>query len=94
MRWFENLFSFSSIFSLLSQYQFCLAGVGLGTAYALHSKGKGVAGLLPMVVGGAVGSLSDLVYGYTVACVPQRDRYHGINNNSTPSEKESLNSKS
>jgi len=29
----------------------------------------------PMVVGGVAGSAADLVYGYTVACLPERERY-------------------
>ena len=28
-----------------------------------------------MVVGGVAGSAADVVYGYTVACLPERERY-------------------
>ena len=50
---------------LLSQYAGAYAGVGGGTAYTLMKRQKT---LVYMVVGGAVGSLADLTYGYTVAC--------------------------
>ena len=29
-----------------------------------------------MVFGGIAGSAADLVYGYTVSCIPERERYH------------------
>lgn len=61
--------------SLLSQYQFCAAGVGLGTAYAIKTNKKGAQGMLGPIIGGAVGSVADLVYGYTVACVTEREKY-------------------
>ena len=55
--------------SLLSQYRFTAAGVGLGTAYALrYKKGFG-----PMVVAGAAGTTADLLYGYLVECAQFRD---------------------
>eukprot|EP00934_Nitzschia_sp_Nitz4_P003876 Nitzschia sp. Nitz4//scaffold155_size52807//9535//9901//NITZ4_006792-RA/size52807-augustus-gene-0.46-mRNA-1//1//CDS//3329537357//3866//frame0 len=54
---------------LLSQYRFCAAGVGLGTAYALRFK-KGV---MPMIAAGAVGTSVDMVYGYLVECAQFRD---------------------
>jgi hypothetical protein len=73
--------------SLLSQYQFCVAGVGLGTAYAV--KRKGTQGMLGFVAGGALGSIGDLIYGYNVACVAERDRYFGktSNENLSPTTK-------
>ena len=53
-----------------------MAGVGLGTAYAVQTKGTKGYGLLPMVAGGIAGSVADLVYGYTVSCISERERYH------------------
>lgn len=55
--------------SLLSQYRFCTAGIGLGTAYALRYK-KGV---IPMLAAGAIGTSADMVYGYLVECAAFRD---------------------
>jgi hypothetical protein len=54
--------------SLLSQYRFCAAGIGLGTAYALRYK----KGLLPMAVAGAMGTSVDMIYGYLVECAEFR----------------------
>lgn len=59
---------------LLDQYRFCASGAGLGVAYSLSRTPKG--GLVPLVVGGALGTVADLVYGYTIACVAEADRYH------------------
>jgi hypothetical protein len=56
--------------SLLSQYRFCAAGVGLGTAYGLKYK-KGV---IPMIAAGAIGTSADMVYGYLVACAEFRGK--------------------
>ena len=56
---------------LLSQYTFCVAGLGLGVAHALKHK----KGMMPMVVGGVLGSLSDLTYGLLVGCKEQVNRY-------------------
>lgn len=55
--------------SLLSQYIYTAAGVGLGTAYALRYK----KGFVPMVAAGAVGTSADLAYGYFVACAKFRE---------------------
>eukprot|EP00537_Pseudo-nitzschia_pungens_P012401 CAMPEP_0172395616 /NCGR_PEP_ID=MMETSP1061-20121228/20635_1 /TAXON_ID=37318 /ORGANISM="Pseudo-nitzschia pungens, Strain cf. pungens" /LENGTH=118 /DNA_ID=CAMNT_0013127257 /DNA_START=116 /DNA_END=472 /DNA_ORIENTATION=+ len=49
---------------LLSQYRFCAAGIGLGTAYSLKLK----KGLVPMIAAGALGTTADMVYGYLVEC--------------------------
>jgi hypothetical protein len=54
--------------SLLSQFPFFLGGAALGTAHAVRSKTKNY---VPLFVGGMVGSVADLVYGYTVKCVTQ-----------------------
>eukprot|EP00980_Cylindrotheca_fusiformis_P029937 scaffold24063_cov157-Cylindrotheca_fusiformis.AAC.2 len=56
--------------SLLEQYRFCAAGVGLGTAYALRYK-KGV---VPMLAAGAIGTSADMMYGYLVACAKFREQ--------------------
>jgi hypothetical protein len=67
-----SLYSIPSLLhSLLSQYRFCAGGVGLGAAYAIRMK----KGAMPMVVAGAVGSVADLVYGYSVACFQQVQDY-------------------
>jgi len=63
-----------SLSSLLSQYRFCTAGVGLGAAYGIRSK----TGIMPMVAGGVAGTLADLVYGYTVACVDEVEQYRKL----------------
>lgn len=57
---------------LFSQYRFFVAGIGLGTAYHLHSK----AGPAPMIVAGLGGSLADLIYGYTVECQKEVEAYN------------------
>mmetsp|Transcript_8917 Transcript_8917/g.16230 ORF Transcript_8917/g.16230 Transcript_8917/m.16230 type:complete len:80 (+) Transcript_8917:195-434(+) len=49
---------------LLSQYRLCAAGLGLGAAYTIKYK----KGALPFVVGGVIGSASDLVYGLLKEC--------------------------
>ena len=49
-----------------------MAGVGLGAAYGIRGK-KGVA---PMVVSGVVGSVADLIYGYTIACKAEVEAYN------------------
>lgn len=54
--------------SLLDQFPFFVGGAGLGTAYALYGKRGNI---MPLLVGGMVGSVADLVYGYTVKCVTQ-----------------------
>mmetsp|Transcript_34380 Transcript_34380/g.79361 ORF Transcript_34380/g.79361 Transcript_34380/m.79361 type:complete len:87 (+) Transcript_34380:127-387(+) len=56
---------------LLSQYRFCMAGVGIGVAHGIRSK----KGAMPMVVGGLLGSVADLFYGYSVACKNQVEDY-------------------
>lgn len=56
---------------LLSQYTFCVAGIGLGVARALKYK----KGMMPMVIGGVLGSLSDLTYGLSIGCIAQVKRY-------------------
>uniref|UniRef100_A0A7S1BAK2 Uncharacterized protein n=1 Tax=Corethron hystrix TaxID=216773 RepID=A0A7S1BAK2_9STRA len=33
----------------------------------------------PLVMGGISGSVMDIIYGYNVACVKERDRYHAEN---------------
>ena len=58
--------------SLLSQYQFCVGGVGLGAAYAIK-KSKGP---MPMMMAGVAGTFADLVYGYVVACSKQVETYN------------------
>jgi len=63
-------FSLESFLSLLSQYRFCAAGIGLGTAYSLRFK-KG--SVIPMVAAGAMGTTADMVYGYLVECAHFRD---------------------
>ena len=67
---------------MLSQFRFCAAGVGLGTAYTLQRKHVGATkgtSFLPMVAGGALGSLADLYYGYTVACIEEKERFQRYN---------------
>eukprot|EP00547_Thalassionema_nitzschioides_P006442 CAMPEP_0194203140 /NCGR_PEP_ID=MMETSP0156-20130528/3002_1 /TAXON_ID=33649 /ORGANISM="Thalassionema nitzschioides, Strain L26-B" /LENGTH=72 /DNA_ID=CAMNT_0038928831 /DNA_START=69 /DNA_END=287 /DNA_ORIENTATION=+ len=49
---------------LLSQYKFFVGGIGVGAMSGIHLK-KGIA---PMIVGGVAGSMTDLMYGYMVAC--------------------------
>ncbi len=66
--------------SLLSQYRFCAAGVGLGTAYALRYK----KGIIPMVAAGAIGTSVDMVYGLFVECAQYRQT-----SNETASQSES-----
>mmetsp|Transcript_28645 Transcript_28645/g.41813 ORF Transcript_28645/g.41813 Transcript_28645/m.41813 type:complete len:114 (-) Transcript_28645:603-944(-) len=56
---------------LLSQYQFCAGGVGLGAAYGI----KYAKGPIPMVIGGITGTVGDLIYGSMVACATQVDTY-------------------
>eukprot|EP00429_Kryptoperidinium_foliaceum_P005585 CAMPEP_0176020756 /NCGR_PEP_ID=MMETSP0120_2-20121206/10063_1 /TAXON_ID=160619 /ORGANISM="Kryptoperidinium foliaceum, Strain CCMP 1326" /LENGTH=95 /DNA_ID=CAMNT_0017353859 /DNA_START=222 /DNA_END=506 /DNA_ORIENTATION=- len=55
---------------LLSQYRFCAAGVGLGTAYALKYK----KGIIPMVAAGAIGTSADMLYGLFVECAHLRNQ--------------------
>jgi hypothetical protein len=57
---------------MFSQYQFFVAGVGLGGAYGIRLK-KGPA---PMILAGLGGSLADLVYGYAIACQNEVRAYH------------------
>jgi hypothetical protein len=57
-------------FSLLSQYRFSAAGIGLGTAYTLKYK----KGLIPMIAAGAVGTTADMAYGFLVACLDLRQQ--------------------
>ena len=59
------------LISLLSQYKFCVAGVGLGAAYGIRMK-KGPA---PMIVAGLAGSFADIIYGYTIACQDEVQAY-------------------
>lgn len=49
----------------------------MGVAYTLSkAKSSGGGGALkPMLVGGAVGTLTDLLYGHAIACVEQADNY-------------------
>ena len=54
--------------SLLSQYRFCTAGIGIGTAYALKYK----KGFVPMFAAGAIGTSADLMYGLLVECAKYR----------------------
>lgn len=56
---------------LLSQYKFFAAGVGLGGFYAIR-KSKGIP---VMVAAGVAGSVADMIYGYTVACKEESERY-------------------
>jgi hypothetical protein len=58
-----------AFFSLLSQYRFSAAGVGLGTAYSLRYK----KGFIPMIAAGAVGTSVDMIYGYLVECAKFRE---------------------
>lgn len=60
----------SLFFSLLSQFRFCAAGVGLGTAYTLRYK----KGFVPMLAAGAVGTSVDMIYGYLVECAEFREQ--------------------
>jgi len=64
--------------SLLSQYTFCLGGVLGGAAYGIKAK----KGLVPMVVAGVAGTMSDLVYGYMEACKDEVDSYQRNTGNS------------
>mmetsp|Transcript_7054 Transcript_7054/g.10120 ORF Transcript_7054/g.10120 Transcript_7054/m.10120 type:complete len:87 (-) Transcript_7054:235-495(-) len=57
---------------ILSQYQFCAAGVGLGAAYGMGQK----RGIAPMIVSGVAGSIADLIYGYTIACQNEVRAFH------------------
>ena len=59
--------------SLLSQYRFSAAGVGLGTAYALRYK----KGFVPMIAAGAIGTTADMVYGFLVECADFRENSNG-----------------
>jgi len=63
---------------LLSQYTFCLGGVLGGAAYGIKAK----KGLVPMVVAGVAGTMSDLVYGYMEACKDEVDSYQRNTGNS------------
>jgi hypothetical protein len=65
----------STFGSVLSQYRFCVAGVGLGVAYGLKFPTGKLGRYLPLFGGGASGSLSDVVYAYNVACVQEAQAY-------------------
>ncbi|KAL7561537.1 hypothetical protein ACA910_022691 [Epithemia clementina (nom. ined.)] len=54
---------------MLSQFRFTVGAVVGTTGYALMTRPKNGLGLLLVV--GSVGSMCDLVYGYTVACKSQ-----------------------
>ena len=56
---------------LLSRYTFCAAGIGFGVAYAIKTK----KGLMPMAIGGFLGSVADLAYGYQIGCAAEIKRY-------------------
>mmetsp|Transcript_15063 Transcript_15063/g.22560 ORF Transcript_15063/g.22560 Transcript_15063/m.22560 type:complete len:92 (-) Transcript_15063:456-731(-) len=62
---------------LLSQYRFCAGGVLGGAAYGIKAK-KGV---VPMVIAGVAGTVSDLVYGYVKACKGEVVEYQRNNGN-------------
>jgi len=64
---------------LLSQYKFFAAGVGLGGLYAVRSK----KGLPVMAAAGVAGSVADMIYGYTVACKEEADRYKRASSSSS-----------
>mmetsp|Transcript_3640 Transcript_3640/g.5023 ORF Transcript_3640/g.5023 Transcript_3640/m.5023 type:complete len:95 (-) Transcript_3640:135-419(-) len=57
---------------ILSQYRLCAAGLGLGTAYGLKYSKRA---LIPMAVGGVVGTVSDYMYGYMIACSKEVEVY-------------------
>eukprot|EP00957_Ditylum_brightwellii_P074859 5689160-Ditylum_brightwellii.AAC.1 len=48
-----------------------MRGVGLGAAYGI----KYAKGPIPMVIGGIMGTVGDLIYGSMVACATQVDTY-------------------
>lgn len=56
---------------LLSRYTFCAAGIGFGVAYAIKTK----KGLMPMVIGGFLGTVADLAYGYQIGCAAEIKRF-------------------
>ncbi len=58
--------------SVFFQVMFCFSGVVAGTIYGLRLPKKS---MLPMALGGAVGSASDMVYGYTVACSKEAEAW-------------------
>ena len=60
------------LFSLFSQYRFCLAAALMGGAFGLKYK----KGAMPLFVAGAAGTAADFVYGYSVACAKERDTYN------------------
>jgi len=74
-----TLFAYAhfTICSLLSQYRFCAGGVLGGAAYGIKAK-KGV---VPMVIAGVAGTVSDLVYGYVKACKGEVVEYQRNNGN-------------
>jgi hypothetical protein len=81
-----GLFSFHislASISLLSQYRFCAAGIGLGTAYALRYK----RGVIPMMAAGAMGTTVDMAYGYLVECAQFRESPMGDGSSSTSANK-------
>jgi hypothetical protein len=64
-------FYLSIIISLLSEYRFFVAAVGLGVVYSIHQK----RGIPPMVFAGMVGSMSDLANGYFYTCRKEFEEY-------------------
>lgn len=64
---------------MFSQYAFTVAGVSLGTGYALYGRPimkKKLSGVGLMFVCGGAGTLMDLAYGYTIACKPHMQKYN------------------
>jgi len=57
--------------SLLSQYRFCVGGVGVGAAYGMKYPTGRFGRYVPFVIGGVAGTIADVAYGYTVACVKE-----------------------
>ena len=56
---------------LLTQYNFCCAGLGFGVAYAVKYK----RGFVPLLVGGVVGCVTDLLYGWNIGCASEVNQY-------------------
>jgi hypothetical protein len=59
------------MFSLLSQYQFCVGGIVSGAAYGIKFPTGRFGRYTPFLVGGIAGTMADLIYGYNVACIKE-----------------------
>lgn len=63
------------MYSVLSQYRFCVAGVGLGAAYGIKFPHGKYGKFSPFLVGGITGTMADMLYAYNVTCIEELQRY-------------------